>query len=244
MPITLLNKTPLCMSVDSGLPFIDAGFAYAFKRRADSGAKTRLLGELVDRNSATVSPRAEQHSDTIFQYIDLAEVDEVLGAIMSYREIAGSHVGSSKVRFKHSDILFAKIRPSIDNKKVAYVYQELENAVASTEFIVLRVKDVVEVDPLYIYAALRSNDFTNAVISECGGDTGRQRIRTNSLLNIPIPWPDKDIRADIAINVSAYFASLETAMALRQQAIEISEEALGPTTMRTAQPRRKQTKGG
>jgi hypothetical protein len=62
------------------------------------------------------------------------------------------------------------------------------------------------------------------------------------LLDIPVPWPDEDVRQDIATNVAAYFASLETTMALRQQAIEISGEALGSTTMRTAQPRRKLTK--
>jgi type I restriction enzyme S subunit len=230
----------LCVSVDAKSAFIDAGFAYAAKRRAESGGTTRLLRDLADRISVTVSPHADQHADTMFQYIDLAEVDEVLGAIMSYRQISGRLVGSSKVRFKHKDILFAKIRPSIDNKKVAYVYQELENAVASTEFIVLRPKD--DTNPFYLYAALRSNEFTEAVIRECSGDTGRQRIGTQRLLDIPVPWPDEDVRQDIATNVAAYFASLETTMALRQQAIEISGEALGSTTMRTAQPRRKLTK--
>ena len=240
MKIKLLSKSPLCLTVDAKDQFLDAGQAYGVKRRLDSKGHSRPLSELAEVVSGTVNPQNKAHQSTTFQYIDLAEVDEVLGAIMSYRELLGSLIGSSKVKFKKGNILFAKIRPSIDNKKIAFVYQELENAVASTEFIVLDAKK--DVDPFFLYAAMRSDEFTQAVIDIVGGDTGRQRIKPAQLLQIGIPWPDKDIRDTISKRVSEFFEALAKTAALREQAIEIAAEALGATSMKTAQPRRKITK--
>jgi len=240
MTIALLSKAPLCLTVNTNSTLLDAGLAYGEKRRIDSGGQSRLLVELVDIASNTVNPHGKAHKSTTFQYIDLAEVDEVLGAIMSYRELSGHLIGSSKVRFKKGHILFAKIRPSIDNKKIAFVYQEFENAVASTEFIVLSVKDGV--DPYFLYAAMRSDEFTQAVIDTVGGDTGRQRIKPGQLLQIGVPWPDQDVRDTIAARVKEFFESLSQTAALREQAIEVAGEALGATSMKTAAPRRKRTK--
>lgn len=238
--IELLAKSPLCLTVSINSTLLDAGLAYAEERRANSGDRSKPLAELVDIVSNTVNPHGKAHKSTLFQYIDLAEVNEVLGAIMSYRELSGQMIGSSKVRFQKEHILFAKIRPSIDNKKVAFVYQELENAVASTEFIVLSAKEGI--NPYYLYAAIRSDEFTQSVIGECGGDTGRQRIKPGQLLRIGIPWPDKDVRDTIAARVEEFFKALSKTEALRQQAVEVAFEALGTTSMRTAQPRRKRTK--
>lgn len=239
-PIELRSKSPLCITVDPASDFFDAGFAYAEKRRVEGGSTLKMLGELVDLSSKAVNPHAKAHGLTTFQYIDLAEVDEVLGAVMSFRELLGQFVGSSKVRFKHRDILFAKIRPSIDNKKVAFVYQEFENAIASTEFIVLSPKSGV--DPYYLYAALRADEFTQSAIRACGGDTGRQRIKPQQLLELSIPWPEADVRVAIAARVKEFFDALSEATELRIQALEISQDVLGLTSMRTAQPRRKRTK--
>jgi hypothetical protein len=240
MKIQLLEKAPLCLMVDAGSDLLDAGRAYAAKRRADAGTSSKPLGELADIVPGTVNPHNKAHRATTFQYIDLAEVDEVLGAIMSYRELPGQLIGSTKVRFKKGDILFAKIRPSIDNKKVAFVYQELENAIASTEFLVLSAQEGV--DPYYLHAAMRSDEFTQSVINTVGGDTGRQRIKPSQLLQIGIPWSDNDVRDTISARVREFFDSLSKTAALRQQSIDVGDEALGPTSMKTAQPRRKRTK--
>ncbi len=240
MTIKVLSKAPLCVAVDEASALLDAGLAYGEKRRADSAGQSKLLKDLADTVPGTVNPHSKAHKSTTFQYIDLAEVDEVLGAIMSYRELSGHLIGSSKVRFKKGQILFAKIRPSIDNKKIAFVYQEFENAVASTEFIVLAAKEGI--DPYYLYAAMRSDQFTQAVIDTVGGDTGRQRIKPGQLLNLGVPWPDQDVRDTISARVREFFESLEKTAALRQQAIEVASDALGATSMKTAQPRRKRTK--
>ena len=239
-PIDLLNKSPLCLTVDAETPLFDAGLAYAHKRKLEGGLNRRLVSDLADIRTSTVNPVAAAHKSTVFQYIDLAEVDETLGSIMSYRELAGHQIGSSKVKFRHRDVLFAKIRPSIDNKKVAYVHQELDNAVASTEFIVLTAKSGI--DPLYLYAVMRSDEFTSDVIRACGGDTGRQRIKPAQLLALTVPWPEQEVRVEIAAKFLSFINALSEAMALRQQALEIAQEAIGSTTMRTAEPRRKRTK--
>jgi type I restriction enzyme S subunit len=208
--------------------------------RLSGGASSKPLRQLVTLENDIVNPQAESHKTTLFQYLDLAEVDEALGAFLLYRELNGRDVASAKTRFRTGDILFAKIRPSIDNKKIAYVFQELENAIASTEFLVLR--PIQPANAFYIFAALRSDDFTRQVIASCGGDTGRQRVPPGKLLNLMIPWADSQVRQTISKGVSEYFSSLSSAFELHEQAIALAKDALGQTTFRTAKPRRKPTK--
>lgn len=242
MNITIKQSHPLCITVDSKSPLLDAGAAYAaYLKETGAASGKRQLSQLVDLVSESVNPQASKHRSSVFQYIDLAEVDEALGCIVLYRELCGNDIASNKVRFRQGDLLFAKIRPSLDNKKVAYVFQEFDNAIASTEFLVLRPK--ADVCPFYLFAALRANQFTSQVIASCGGDTGRQRVLPEKLLSIYVPWPDPDVRDSISLNFRKHFATLHQAFELREQALLIAEDALGPTSFRTAKPRRKPTKG-
>jgi hypothetical protein len=160
---------------------------------------------------------------------------------MSHRELAGAQIGSTKARFKTGDILFAKIRPSIDNKKVAYVFQTFDNAIASTEFLVLRPHNPA--DAPFIFTALRADYFTEQVMTACGGDTGRQRIRPEQLLDLQIRWPEDNVRANIAKTCARQFEALARAFELREQALRAAEDAIGPTKFQTAKARRKPTKG-
>lgn len=239
--IQIQQSQPLCAWVDSNSQLLDAGSALAAFLKT-SGAKSgkRQLSDLVDHISESVNPQAKKHQATTFQYIDLAEVDEALGSIVLHRELPGRDIASNKARFRHGDILFAKIRPSLDNKKVAYVFQEFDNAIASTEFLVLRPK--AGVSPYYVFAAIRADAFTSQVIASCGGDTGRQRVLPERLLDLQIPWPNDDIREVISNNYKNHFAALHSALQLREQALEVAKDALGATSFRTAKPRRKPTK--
>lgn len=74
------------------------------------------------------------------------------------------------------------------------------------------------------------------------GRYGRQRIKPNQLLQLQIPWPEEDVRKTIASQVQKFFDALAEAGALREQAIEVAIEAIGLTSLRTTQPRRKRTK--
>ena len=236
--ITLQRTSLLCLTTEVE-DLLDAGSAYAVYLRDSNRGAAKRLGDVVTLRSETVNPQSEKHRYTTFEYMDLAEVEETLGAIVRYRQLLGKDIASNKIRFGYGDILFAKIRPSIDNKKVAYVFQEFENAIASTEFLVLTPKE--EKDTFFIFGALRSDEFNSHVIASCGGDTGRQRIRPSRLLDLIIPWPAAEIRQSIGKAIGSGFDVLAQALALQEQAIEVAETTLGKTSFQTAKPRRKMT---
>src|SRR5205814_3148966 len=106
-----------------------------------------------------------------------------------FRQLKGSRIGSNKHRFRKFDILFAKIMPSLANKKIALVTQDVTNAVASTEFIVLRKKPAADINLYYLFRALRSDYFTRQAEANVTGATGRQRITPIRLLELKIIVP-------------------------------------------------------
>ena len=126
MPVTLRNTRPLCLTTDANGTLLDTGAAYAECLRGIEGAQSRRLSELLTHVSETVNPQSQKHQATMFEYIDLAEVEETLGAIMTNRQLLGGDIASSKVRFRQGDILLAKLRPSIDNKKLHMCFRNIQ----------------------------------------------------------------------------------------------------------------------
>ena len=150
MKIQVLSTTPLILVITDkeakALETIDAGAAYtAFLHSQVGKFKQEPLRQYVDLISTTINPGSQRHRDQAFDYVDLREVDEIFGQILLSRRVSGATIGSSKHRFRRGDILFAKIMPSLENKKVAFVFQDISNGVASTEFLVLRPKGNAEI---------------------------------------------------------------------------------------------------
>jgi len=79
-------------------------------------------------------------------------------------------------KFKNGDTLFARITPSLENGKTAFVSILRNNEVGfgSTEFIVFDKKVISS--PLYIFHLCRSKEIRNAAINAMTGTSGRQRV--------------------------------------------------------------------
>jgi len=88
------------------------------------------------------------------------------------------------VKFRNGDTLVARITPSLENGKTAFVDVLNENEVGfgSTEFIVLRKKENIT-DEKFIYYLARSFDFRELAIKSMTGTSGRQRVQTNEVIN-------------------------------------------------------------
>lgn len=97
--------------------------------------------------------------------------------------------GSGGTKFKNNDTLFARITPCLENGKTGFV-QFLESdeqvALGSTEFIVLRSK---ELNPYFVYCLARNERFRESAIKSMAGASGRQRVRIDTVKEFQIPIP-------------------------------------------------------
>lgn len=246
MKIRVPSVKPLVVIIPEkqakGLETIDAGAAYTAFLHSEVGKfKQEPLGKYVDLISSSINPGGAHYRDQIFDYVDLREVDEIFGQILLTRRVQGASIGSSKHRFRRGDILFAKIMPSLENKKVAYVVHDVSNGVASTEFLILRPKVDEDINPFYLFRALRSDHFTQQAIANVTGATGRQRISPNKLLSLKIIVPPSEVQEQIGSVVEREFRLRSLAAEETARANDISFQTLGPTTIRTAQSKKRRS---
>jgi type I restriction enzyme S subunit len=244
MSVRVISPQPLVLVIPDqdarSLVTIDAGAAYTAYLHAQAGQFAQEpLGKYVDIVSEHVNPGGKRYADQAFEYIDLGEVDEIFGQILLTRKVPGKEIGSTKHRFRTGDILFARIMPSLANKKVAYVVGDVVNGVASTEFIVLRRKPDADIHPFYLFRAVRADSFTTQAVANVTGATGRQRIAPDTLLTLKIIVPPRDLQARIGAVVEKEFRLRALAAERAIESEEISLGVLGPTTPRTARPKKR-----
>lgn len=102
-----------------------------------------------------------------------------------------SRTGNSGTKFQNGDTLFARITPSLENGKTGFVrFLPSDTAVAfgSTEFIVLRSKDLC---PEYVYLLSRTHKFRQNAIKSMVGASGRQRVQVECFDKFLIAHPDQ-----------------------------------------------------
>lgn len=235
--IELLSREPLSLlapaSVVDALPTFDAGAAFTEYLKAEDSAYERApLGSVFDLIRGSINPRTSGRETLDFEYVDLREVDEIFGQILMLRKVKGADVGSLKYRFQKWDILFAKIMPSLANKKVALVTQDVTNAIASTEFLVLRLKRDVDVNLFYLFRSLRADYFTEQAAANVTGATGRQRINPDRLLELSILLAPRELQERIGASVEKEFSLRTLAMEQAKAADDEAASVLGPSTMR------------
>lgn len=141
----------------------------------------------------------DYEADDEVPYVGLPECD-----LHEVREIASrrfAEVGGRSIA-KAGDILFARIEPSVFNRK--YVFADWLGdegwAFLSTEFYPVRAKGK-ESDQRYLYALLLSEIVQRQVLGKTTGTSGRRRLDRDMFDSMMIPWPDADERAHIAAEV-------------------------------------------
>ena len=163
---------------------------------------------------------AQTHEDAIVPYVGLPECDlndvrEV--ATRTYKEVRGRSVAQV------GDILFARIEPSVFNKKYVYV-EHLgghDFAYLSTEFYAVRAHGN-EDDQKYLFAMFQSAFVFNQVRGKTTGSSGRRRLDPGMFASLLIPWPDGAVRESIAAEVSRRRNAVRR---LRQEAAQLWDDA-------------------
>ncbi len=145
----------------------------------------RQLSELAWVNPTTV--RRVMRSAKV-SFVPMEAVDAEEGEITRPSEREFSEVENGFTGFQDGDVIWAKITPCMENGKCA-IAKSLLNGVGygSTEFHVIRTKDVNILTPEFIWVLLRLQRLRQAAQRYFIGSAGQQRVPPDFLRDLPIP---------------------------------------------------------
>lgn len=179
----------------------------------------RTLSSLVEIDPAIKF--AAFNDETTISFIPMDCIDEKYGEISEHREISISQI-NGYTKFEEGDLLWAKITPCMQNGKSA-IARNLKNGVGcgSTEYYVIRPKtEDLLID--YVYLILRHSEVLKSAQNSFGGSAGQQRVSSQYMKSIVIPYPSKDIQQSI---VDVIFERKQRAKQLQKEGVELLEKA-------------------
>lgn len=106
---------------------------------------------------------------------------------------------SGGAKFRNGDTIMARITPCLENGKTAMVniLEPDEVGFGSTEFIVFRAKEGYT-GPDFVYYLVKSSIVRDPAIKSMVGSSGRQRVQTDVVQNLVIPFPNLSEQRKIA----------------------------------------------
>lgn len=139
--------------------------------------RTVLLRDVASISKTSISPFKEP--DTIFKVFSIPGYDANKPELLS-----GSKILSNKFTLDKPSILISKLNPRIH--RVWKIENPPENAVCSTEFVVVQPKKIEDVD--YLYAVASSTMFQDHLLQRVKGTSGsHQRVKPEDLLTFNLP---------------------------------------------------------
>ena len=152
----------------------------------------------------------------VFQYVDVSAVSNTSFKITSAAATLGSEAPSrARKVIQTDDVLFATVRPTL--KRIALVSPELDGAIASTGYCVLRC-DNAKADPGFLYSFLITDHF-NARMAGLERGASYPAVRDSDVTASWFPLPPLPEQKKIAHILSTV-----------QRAIEAQERIIQTTT--------------
>lgn len=161
--------------------------------------KQNIRDSMRLKDIANINPkRSKPHfdDDVLVPYIGLPETSELSNSITEiilrpFKEVGGRNI------IYIGDILFARIEPSIFNKKYILVddLQGYEYAFTSTEFYIIEILDNILRD--FIFHSLFFSNIYSQFFGKTTGSTGRRRLDRNIFENISFSIPSKKVQEKI-----------------------------------------------
>jgi len=158
------------------------------------------------------------YPDKEFTYIDIDAVQNGEGTFTTSKKILGANAPSRARRLARSNsTLVSTVRPNL--KGFAYVENEIQDAVYSTGFAVLKSKDTdVILDKMIYYMFMYSNDLMEQMIAAMPKGS-YPSINKDDIENFTIPIPSIDNQKRIVAEVSAYESEISKAKAVMESAL-------------------------
>ncbi|WP_390500824.1 restriction endonuclease subunit S [Helicobacter pylori] len=164
------------------------------------------LGDIAEINPPTIIPN-------VFYYIDLENVEK--GQLLN-KQLMTKNKAPSRARrlLSKNDILYQLVRPYQRNN---YFFTLNGNYVASTGYAQIRTLQ----NPSFLYFALHSNYFVNAVLDRCEG-TSYPAISSNELKKCEVilpPLNEQIAIADILSDLDRYLHALNS-LILKKESVK------------------------
>ena len=201
----------------SGLPpDLDALFPASFEMselgEIPAGWEVKTLEEAID-----VNPRRPIQRGDIAMHVEMAALPKSGYHITEWKQRAFT----SGSRFALGDTLLARITPSLENGKTAFVdcLTDGEMGWGSTEFIVLRPKPPWPPELAYVLA--REPNFREHAIVNMTGTSGRQRVPVEAVSAYRITAPPDSVAVAFGASVRLWF---DRATRLNRQARALAEQ--------------------
>ena len=161
------------------------------------GVTRTRLGHFVRWEPSLFRPSAEPEKE--FTEVDLADVDKATGEVLRSRTRKGKEVKGRKTSFEQGDILFARMRPQLNN---VVIVRSLGGKtprfwMGSSEWVRL----VPEREPHFALLAARSS-FVRAQLKATHGQT-RPRVQPSDLPEVEVPDPGAELRALLEVQLAA-----------------------------------------
>jgi len=148
-----------------------------------------------------------------FTYVDISSIDNKNKRIVDPKRLpADSAPSRAKQRLQAGDVLVSMTRPNLN--AVALVPPEMEGAIGSTGFHVLRARD--NVLPQWLYYGVQSRQFVGAM-SELVQGALYPAVRPKDMRAFDIPLPELDEQRRIVADIERQFSRLDDAVANLQR---------------------------
>ncbi|GAA9854158.1 hypothetical protein VN0611_02120 [Helicobacter pylori] len=166
------------------------------------------LGDIAEINPPTIIPN-------VFYYIDLENVEK--GQLLN-KQLMTKNKAPSRARrlLSKNDILYQLVRPYQRNN---YFFTLNGDYVASTGYAQIRTLQ----NPSFLYFALHSNYFVNAVLDRCEG-TSYPAVSSNELKKCEVilpPLNEQIAIANILSGLDRYLCALD-ALILKKESVKKS----------------------
>lgn len=164
------------------------------------------IGEITTDVSKT-DPRSEP--DQSFRYIDIGAIDGATGTITESQLLRGSEAPSrARQVVRAGDTILSTVRTYM--RKTALLTAELDGAVASTGFAVLR--PLPGIRPDYLFHAVRRDEFVGA-LSALQTGSSYPAVRDKDVRSMPIPVAPPDEQHRIVAAIEEHLSGIESAEA-------------------------------
>ncbi len=194
-----ISKCPIIFSIAEIEERFDPLFYYQ-QFISIPGRKIVPLREIADFIKEKINPKKTPGKE--FYYIEIGDVNVKTGMIEKpYQKLFGKEVPSgSKYIVKGGDILVSLVRPT--RGAIAIIPDDLDGALATTGFAVLRSKGKISKE--YIYSILRMPFVLNQLGTRVGGGT-YPTIKVEDVKEIKIPTASPKIQKNITYRVRELF---------------------------------------
>lgn len=164
------------------------------------GWQVKSVSEAVELN-----PRLSVPRETCKPFVPMSGLNPNSMLVTDYE----MRTGSNGSKFQNNDTLMARITPSLEHGKTAFVQfldSDQDVAIGSTEFIVMRSKTL---HPYFVYCLTRTEDLREQAIKSMVGASGRQRVQMECFDTFFFPHPEEEVLPRFANVVEPIFSLVQ-----------------------------------